>query len=198
MSRATIFLCNPRPASLSYRFCEIVRQEIASRGVEAKVIDIYRERIDPVLTSQQAETYEDGVVYPDVSEIMNSFRTSSALCFVFPVWMYGVPSPLKGLLEKIVRPSITFRIIQDGVEPLLTNVTRLCVICSSGQADDFGARDRDPVEYAFRKLKEDNFGADCAYEYLRLFGADHINVHEIEQFEQRIRSRVTALFDASH
>jgi NAD(P)H dehydrogenase (quinone) len=196
MHKATVFICNPRPDSLTYRFAGLARAVCVEADVEVSAVDLYRDGIDPFLTPQQAASYNDGVVYPDMSGVMASLRQSSTLCFVFPVWMYGIASPLKGLLEKIVRPGITFRITPDGAAPLLTNITRLCVICSSGQADNFSADDSDPVEYSFRKLAEDNFAAACSHEYLRLFGADHITPDQIEVFEAAIKSRLGALLEA--
>lgn len=153
-------------------------------------MDIYKDGIPCILTPQQAITYNDGVVFSDMEHIMTLLKNSDSLCFIFPVWMYGLPSPIKGVLEKIVRPDITFSIRKDGVMALLDNIKQVSVICSSGQQDRFGSLEEDPVYYTFRHLINDNFDSNCGFSYNRLFGTDHLNSEKLERFNSKIREEI--------
>lgn len=182
----TIFVCNPRPESLTFRLLRKVQEAISAQQVEHQVIDIYKNNVPHTLTRSQAERYDDGVVFHDVKDVMEAMTKSDYLCFIFPVWMYGIPSPLKGLLEKVVRPDITFKITKEGVSPLLNNIKGVKVVCTSGQFNNFQNVSDDPVYYTFRELTKDNFGPECELIYHRLFGVDHLCAQKIVEFENSI------------
>lgn len=191
--KATLLISSPRPNSLTHQFAEIVESILREKGFERKIVDVYADNLQSIITLSQALDYHDGNVFPDMKNVMDAFSTSAVLFFVFPVWVYGVPAPLKGVLEKIVRPNITFKIEKSAARPLLTNIKRLCVICSSGQDNNFANQTDDPVYYTFKQLMADNFAPDCQYSYLRFFGTDHANEFGVQTFFERLRLGVAEI-----
>ncbi len=69
--------------------------------------------------------------FPDHAERLEK---ADALFFVYPTWWYGLPAMLKGWLDRVWTPDLTFR-IPDGpgpIEPLMTHIKLLGVITTCG------------------------------------------------------------------
>jgi putative NADPH-quinone reductase len=172
MTDYVAFVCNPRPDSLTYRFWAAAQEELTAAGLHGRVVDLYRDAWRTVLSTDDMARYGDHAPYPDLADLMGDLRQARLLVFAFPVWMYGLAAPLKGLLERVIRPGLTFAIADGAARPLLINVKAVLAVCSSGQTNRFAGPTEDPVHYLFRELAGDNFAPGCAVHYLRLFGTD--------------------------
>ena len=55
--------------------------------------------------------------------------------FSFPVWNMGFPAILKGFVDKVFLPGVSFTLGEDGsYNPCLHNIKRLGVVCTYGGA----------------------------------------------------------------
>ncbi len=53
--------------------------------------------------------------------------------FSFPVWNMGFPAILKGFVDKVFLPGVSFTLSEDGdYTPCLHNIKRLGVVCTYG------------------------------------------------------------------
>ena len=54
---------------------------------------------------------------------------------VFPVWNKGFPAILKGFVDKVFLPGVSFQLSADGCyTPTLRNIRRMGVVCTYGGA----------------------------------------------------------------
>ena len=52
---------------------------------------------------------------------------------VFPVWNYGYPAILKGFIDKVFLPGVSFRLDENGGwTPILRKVKRVAAVCTYG------------------------------------------------------------------
>ena len=51
---------------------------------------------------------------------------------VFPVWNFGYPAMLKGFLDRVFLPGVSFRLEDGRVKPNLTHIRRLAAVTTYG------------------------------------------------------------------
>jgi putative NADPH-quinone reductase len=94
--------------------------------------DLYAEGFDPVLTYDERMAYHDvpGNRAP-VAITCGASRMRGAR-LVFPVWNFGFPAILKGFLDRVFLPGVSFRIENGLVQPNLTHLKRLVAVTTYG------------------------------------------------------------------
>jgi putative NADPH-quinone reductase len=97
------------------------------RGHGVDDCDLNAEGFDPVMTEEDRLGYYDipenrRRVGPHVERLLKS----DALIFSFPVWNMGFPAILKGFVDKVFLPGVSFNLKDDGAYvPCLNNVKKL-------------------------------------------------------------------------
>jgi putative NADPH-quinone reductase len=106
------------------------------RGRQHKVddCDLYGEGFDPVMSRQDRLDYHNvGVNRRDVAPYVDRLLAAEALVFSFPVWNMGFPAILKGFVDKVFLPGVSFNLGEDGSYiPCLHNIKRMGVVCTYG------------------------------------------------------------------
>jgi putative NADPH-quinone reductase len=78
-------------------------------GHEYDVIDIYRERFDPVLRTEDLERYGEGAFSDEtVGEYQRRVDAADHFVMIFPVWWQVMPALSKGFLDKVLLPKWSF------------------------------------------------------------------------------------------
>lgn len=95
--------------------------------------DLYAEGFDPVLSRAERLGYHDTDANRDpVRAHVDRLLAAEALVFVHPVWNFGFPAILKGYLDRVFLPGVSFRLVDGKVRPALTNVRKLAAVTSYG------------------------------------------------------------------
>lgn len=133
--RCLVVYCHPVPESYCAALRDCVVATLKRGGHEVDLMDLYAEGFDPVMGADERRRYNEMKLsdhpFPDHAERM---QKAEAILFVYPTWWYGLPAMLKGWLDRIWTPELTFR-IPDGpgpIEPLMTHVRVLGVITTCG------------------------------------------------------------------
>ena len=116
-------------ASLHARAVEALRRA----GHEVDDCDLYAEGFQPVLSRAERLAYHDtrrnrAPVCPYVERLL----AAEALVLVFPVWNFGFPAILKGFLDRVFLPGVSFRLEDGRVKPRLTQIRRLTAVTTYG------------------------------------------------------------------
>jgi NAD(P)H dehydrogenase (quinone) len=109
---------------------------LRARGHEIDDCDLNAEGFDPVMTRQDRIDYHNiGVNRSRVGPYVDRLVAAEALVFSFPVWNMGFPAILKGFIDKVFLPGVSFRLEPNGdFTPTLHNIKRLGVACTYGGA----------------------------------------------------------------
>jgi putative NADPH-quinone reductase len=112
---------------------EVVRT-LRARGHEVDDCDLNVEGFDPVMSRQDRIDYHDITVNrARVAPYVERLLAAEALVLVFPVWNYGFPAILKGFVDKVFLPGVSFELSAAGdYTPKLRNVRRLAAVCTYG------------------------------------------------------------------
>ncbi len=132
--RVLVLFAHPVAASFGSCLHATVVQTLRAHGHAVDDCDLNSEGFDPVMT------VEDRLAYYDVPEnrrrvgpYVDRLLKSDALVFSFPVWNMGFPAILKGFVDKVFLPGVSFNLKDDGsYVPCLHNVKRLGVVCTYG------------------------------------------------------------------
>jgi NAD(P)H dehydrogenase (quinone) len=134
--RALVVYCHPSPESFTAAVRDVVLERLAEGGAEARLVDLYATRFDPVLSPEDYAGYMDVPANrARVARQCSDVTWCDTLIFVYPTWWYGLPAMLKGWLDRVLLPDVAFR-MPDGrnrtIRPCLTQITRLGVFTTCG------------------------------------------------------------------
>ncbi len=133
MTRALVLFAHPCPESFSSALHQTVVETLNQRGWDVDDCDLYAEGFSPVLTEAERRGYHDEPenIGP-VAEYVERLRAADALVMVFPVWNFGYPAMLKGFLDRVFLPGVSFRLEDGKVKPNLTHIRRLAAVTTYG------------------------------------------------------------------
>ena len=133
MTRALVLFAHPCPESYSAALHREVVDTLQGRGWEVDDCDLNAEGFSPVLTEAERRGYHDvGPNLEPVRAYVERLRAAEALVMVFPVWNFGYPAILKGFLDRVFLPGVSFRLEDGRVKPNLTQIKRLAAVTTYG------------------------------------------------------------------
>lgn len=133
MTRALVLAAHPMPDSYGGALRRATVDALEARGWDVDLCDLYAEGFDPVLSEAERRGYHEtpeneAAVAPYVERL----RAADALAMVFPVWNFGYPAILKGFLDRVFLPGVSFRLEAGRVVPNLTRIRRLTAVTTYG------------------------------------------------------------------
>ena len=133
MSRALVLFAHPCPESFSSALHGTVVDRLVKAGWEVDDCDLNAEGFSPVLTEAERRGYHE--VGPNIAPVagyVERLRAADALVMVFPVWNFGYPAILKGFLDRVFLPGVSFRLEDGKVKPNLTHIRKLAAVTTYG------------------------------------------------------------------
>ena len=131
--RALIVYAHPCAESFSAAVHTTVFKALTDRGWEIDDCDLNAEGFQPVMTVEERRDYH---TIPDntlpVETYVNRLRAAEALIMIFPIWNFGYPAILKGFLDRVFLPGVSFKLKDGEVQPGLTNIKRLAAFTTYG------------------------------------------------------------------
>ena len=133
--RVLVVYCHPVPESFCAAVRDTVMDALAEAGHETRLLDLYAIGFEPVMGCEERRVYNDMCrdQHP-LPEHAAHLAWAEGIVFVYPTWWYGLPAMLKGWLDRVWTPDITFEINkQSGViKPLMTHIRALGVVTTCG------------------------------------------------------------------
>ncbi len=133
--RVLVVYCHPVPES----FCAAVRdaaiETIVEKGCEARIIDLYAENFDPVMSIDERRSYNECAPSdPALAIHIAHLAWAEAILFVYPTWWYGLPAMLKGWLDRVWAKDVAFALSADDrrIKPLMRHIRKLGVVTTCG------------------------------------------------------------------
>ncbi|PRY26358.1 putative NADPH-quinone reductase [Aliiruegeria haliotis] len=133
MTRALVLFAHPCPESFSSALHSRVVDSLSARGWEVDDCDLNAEGFSPVLTEAERRGYHE--VGPNIEPVrgyVERLRAADAMVMVFPVWNFGYPAILKGFLDRVFLPGVSFKLVDGKVRPNLTHIRKLAAVTTYG------------------------------------------------------------------
>jgi NAD(P)H dehydrogenase (quinone) len=173
--RVLVLFAHPLETSFGAALHAKAVETLCARGHAVDDCDLYAEGFDPVMSRQDRMEYHDvGLNRRRVAAYVDRLLAAEALVFSFPVWNMGFPAILKGFIDKVFLPGVSFDIRQDGeYVPRLFNVTRLGVVCTYGGSRLTTFLAGDPPRRFLERSMRFNCAPRTRVDYLAHYDMDH-------------------------
>lgn len=131
--RFLVLFAHPDPESFSAALHRTVLETLRRDGHVVDDCDLYAEGFDPVLGYEERMRYLD---VPDnrepVRDYVRRLEAAEGLILVYPVWNFGFPAILKGFLDRVFLPGVSFRLEKGLATPALTHLKVLVAVTTYG------------------------------------------------------------------
>lgn len=110
-----------------------VVQRLTDGGWDVDDCDLNAEGFNPVLSEPERRGYHaEPENCTPVQTYVDRLRAADALIMVFPVWNFGYPAILKGFLDRVFLPGVSFKLVDGKVRPNLTHIRKLAAVTTYG------------------------------------------------------------------
>lgn len=131
--RILVVHAHPVETSFNKALFRLTVERLVAQGHQVDALDLYAEDFDPRLTAAEREAYHDlETNRANVLTHVDRLLAAEALVMVYPVWNYGFPAILKGWVDRVFLPGVSFALVDGAVQPTLHNITKLVVVTTYG------------------------------------------------------------------
>jgi putative NADPH-quinone reductase len=126
---------------------------------------------------------------------LDAVKWAEALVFIYPTWWYGLPAILKGWLDRVWIPYVTFT-LPDGNEPirgLMRNIVRIVGISTSGASRLWLAFIGNPGRRTITRGVRALCHPRCRTLWLAHYNIDHSTAHSREAFLEQVGRELAGL-----
>ena len=161
-------------------------------GHQVDNCDLYAENFQPVMTEGERRTYHDtGANTATVISYVERLQQAEGVVFVYPTWWYGMPSILRGYIDRVWVPGVAFELVNGRTRPLLQHLRRYAVVTTYGSPwwlNTFIVRDpnRNAMMRGIRLLASRN----ASTLWLALYGMDYATDAKRHRFLQKVHARL--------
>lgn len=161
---------------------------LLARGHTVDDCDLNAEGFDPILSRQDRLTYHDTAVNQlRVAPEVERLKAAEALVFVYPVWNFGFPAILKGYLDRVWLPGVSFAIHPQGpLELTLRHVRRLGAVCTYGGERWRALLMGDPPRRLVRRMIRAHVASGSPCDYLACYDMNHAAPARRAAFQKRV------------
>jgi NAD(P)H dehydrogenase (quinone) len=132
--RVLYLYAHPLEGSFHAAIRDAAREGLRQAGHSVDLCDLYAEGFDPVLSAAERRGYHEVPANrAPVEDYVRRLEQAEALVLSFPTWCFGLPAILKGWMDRVLLPGVSFR-LEDGVaKPNLLHIRRIAGISTYGR-----------------------------------------------------------------
>jgi NAD(P)H dehydrogenase (quinone) len=185
--RVLVVYAHPLGTSFNAALHAQVLATLRVRGHEVDDCDLYAEHFDPVLTGEELSVYNDiNANRHSVASYVDRLLAADALVLIYPVWNEGFPAILKGFLDRVFLPGVSFVRDRDGgVGPALLKINKLGAVCTYGADRLTTMILGDPPRRVVKRLLRAMTGKTRC-DYLALYGMDRTTPGKRASFQHQV------------
>lgn len=192
MTRALVLFAHPCSESFSAALHTRVVDTLRARDWKVDDCDLNAEGFDPVLSAAERRGYHEAPVNTGpVADYVARVRAAEALVMVFPVWNFGYPAILKGFLDRVFLPGVSFRLENGKVRPNLTQIRRLAAVTTYGGSRTRALLVGDPPRRCVKRAVW-HVCRPRKTKYLALYDMNRASEEKRGQFLQRVGREMEA------
>ena len=128
-----VLYAHPVETSFNAGLHRTIVERLTAAGHAVDDCDLYAEDFDPRLTRAERLGYHDQRGEGDAAAFyVERLLRAEALVLSYPVWNFGFPAMLKGFLDRVFLPGVSFKLVDGKVQPSLHNIRKLAAITTYG------------------------------------------------------------------
>ena len=188
-----LVFCHPSGESYNAALAAAARDAMAAAGHEVRLVDLYRDRFEPVMGLEEWRNYHTAELNKrPVPDEVADLDWAEMLVFVYPTWWFGLPAMLKGWLDRVILPHVAFDIPTETRQARgkLHNIRRVAVITTCGaswlKSKLVGEPGRKTLLRSFRILCHPR----CRTLYLALYNMDTVSLQKRQAHLEKVSRRL--------
>ena len=131
--RVLVIFAHPVETSFSAALHRATVEALRAAGHQVDDCDLYAEGFNPVMSRQERIDYHDeSICTTPVQAYVDRLRAAEALVLCAPVWNYGYPAILKGFLDRVFLPGVSFKLVDGKVAPNLQHIRKIAAVTTYG------------------------------------------------------------------
>lgn len=129
-------LDHPKPNSFSAAVAEAFMEGARAAGHSVELADLHAEGFDPRWSLADIEAEESATVPADVTKEQERIERSDAICLVFPLFWWGMPSMTKGWVDRVWRWGWAYDQLDDPERSLLRPRPGVLLVPAGARSDE--------------------------------------------------------------
>jgi putative NADPH-quinone reductase len=131
--RVLVLFAHPVETSFSAALHRATVEALRAAGHEVDDCDLYAEGFDPVMSREERMNYHDeALCRTPVQTYVDRLLAAEGLVLVNPVWNYGYPAILKGFLDRVFLPGVSFTLKDGKLWPNLQHIRQIGAVTTYG------------------------------------------------------------------
>ena len=196
--RLLVVFCHPDPDSYGAAIFRTACQALREAGHELRIIDLYAEGFDPVFTRDEKRSYltDTGQNIAGVARHVEALQWAEGWVAIYPTWFYGLPAMLKGWLDRVWLPGVTFQVAtakKRTIRGELQNIRHFVGITTSGSPWWWLRVIGDPGRSLLMKGLRPLYARGCRMSWLQLHDMNHATAADREAFLAKVDRTLRAL-----
>lgn len=196
--RLLIIFSHPSQDSYGAALCTRALDTLRAAGHDVRLRDLYAEGFDPVLSRAEWDRYLSD---PDANisvhrDHIDDLHWCEGLIVIYPTWYYGAPAMLKGWLDRVWLPGVTFEIpktASDRPTGKLQNIRTFVGITTSGSPWWWIKMIRDPGRSLWTRGLRPIFHPRCRYHWRQLYSMNQRTDTDRARFLDKVGSMLQRL-----
>ncbi len=191
--RVLVLFAHPVETSYGAALHATAIEALTAAGHEVDDCDLYAERFNPVFSRAEQVAYLDVTARgKDVQAYVDRLLAADALVLVFPVWNFGYPAILKGFLDRVFLPGVSFELRRGKAHPILHNIHRVAAVSTYGATRTRAILVGDPPRRAITRVMRAIVNPLARTRYLALYDMDRIGAGARDAFRERVARELRA------
>lgn len=192
--RVLLIHAHPVEESFSTALKNEALRVLVAAGHSVEECDLYARGFDPVLSREERVAYHDVERNREpVADYVEQLMRAEAIVLVYPVWNFGFPAILKGYIDRVFLPGVSFRMKNGRAKPNLQHIKRLVTVTTYG-----GPRWRafflgDPPRRIVRRVLRSLVAPTARLAYLAQYDLNRADDEARAAFLDRVEAEMTRL-----
>lgn len=196
-----VVCAHPNADSFNHAVTAAAERGLAAGGHRATTLDLYALDFAAAMTPAEHRAYQGWaapadppVLDPMVAEHAALVGQAQAIMFVYPTWWSQPPAILKGWLERVLVPGVSFTFDASGkVRPGMQHVQRIIGISTYGSPWTYVKLMNDGGRRMITRALRMSCGIRTPTTWLGLYSVDTAGAEERRAFLDRVEHRMSRL-----
>ncbi len=172
--RVMVLFAHPLDDSFNAALHRTVVTALRESGHDVDDCDLYAEGFNPVMSAEERRHYHDlSRNRAPLAGYVDRLLAAEALVLCHPTWCFGLPAILKGFLDRVMMPGVSFNLVDGKALPALTHIRHLAAVVTYGRPRYMAMWMGDPPRRILTRYLYWNTGRKATRTYLAKY---HMNV----------------------
>lgn len=191
--RVLVLFAHPVETSYNAALHRAAVEALRAAGHEVDDCDLYAEGFNPVLSREERLNYHnEGTCTKPVQNYVDRLRAAEGLVLCTPVWNFGYPAILKGFLDRVFLPGVSFKLVNGKTRPNLWHINKITAVTTYGGNRWRALAMGDPPRRIFKRVLRVLVSPTAKARYLALYDMNRNQPGTLEAFIARVSAEMRA------